>query len=104
MQDQAWFAQLSGDNNPLQMDPIAARRTQAGVPVVHGLHTLLWCIDQFADRYPDLPPIGNVKIRFDRLLRLGETVTCIVTRVDSPSYSSHSRDSLAGMVQRPGIA
>jgi hypothetical protein len=22
----------------------------------------------------------------------------------SPSYSSHSRDSLAGMVQRPGIA
>ncbi len=86
MLDQAWFAQLSGDNNPLHMDPIAARRTQAGVPVVHGLHTLLWCIDQFADRYPDLPPIGNVKIRFDRLLRLGETVKCIVTRVDSSGF------------------
>jgi acyl dehydratase len=50
MQDQAWFAQLSGDNNPLHMGPIAARRTKAGVPVVHELHTLLWCIDQFAER------------------------------------------------------
>ena len=84
--DQQWFAQLSGDNNPLHMDPVAARRTQAGVPVVHGLHTLLWCIEQFADRFPDLPPIGNVKIRFDRLLRLGETVECIVTRVDGSGF------------------
>ena len=86
MQDQAWFARLSGDNNPLHIDPIAARRTQAGVPVVHGLHTLLLCIDRFADRFPDLPPIGNVKIRFDLLLRLGETVKCIVTRVDSSGF------------------
>lgn len=86
MDDQQRFAHLSGDRNPLHMDPVAARRTQAGAPVVHGLHTLLWCIDQCAAQYPDLPPIGSVKIRFDRLLHLGETVDCVLTRMDGSGF------------------
>ena len=84
--DQQRFAGMTGDHNPLHMDPVAARRTQAGVPVVHGLHTLLWCIDRFAARYPDVAPIANVKIRFDRLLRLGETVECVLTRLDGTGF------------------
>src|SRR5271163_3454397 len=43
--DQARFAALTGDFNPMHMDPIAARRTPAGAPVVHGIHTLLWLLD-----------------------------------------------------------
>lgn len=86
MEDQQRFARLTGDNNPLHMDPVAARRTQAGVPVVHGLHTLLWCIDRFAARHPDVPPIANVKVRFDRLLRLGESVECVLTRLDDAGF------------------
>lgn len=39
------FAALSGDRNPMHMDRVAARRTQAGMPVVHGIHTLLWALD-----------------------------------------------------------
>jgi len=42
------FAALSGDRNPMHMDRVAARRTQAGMPVVHGIHTLLWALDSIA--------------------------------------------------------
>lgn len=44
-QDQARFARFSGDWNPMHMDPVAARRTQAGAPVVHGVHLMLWTLD-----------------------------------------------------------
>ncbi len=39
------FASLSGDVNPMHVDPIAARRTQAGAPAVHGMHMVLWTVD-----------------------------------------------------------
>ena len=42
--DQTRFAQVSGDYNPMHMDALQARRTQAGAPVVHGIHLLLWAL------------------------------------------------------------
>ena len=45
--DQLAFAELSGDFNPLHMDPILARRLLFGMQVVHGLHTLLWSLDNY---------------------------------------------------------
>lgn len=44
--DSASFARLSGDYNPLHLDPVAARRTQFGNPVVHGIHLLLGTLDR----------------------------------------------------------
>lgn len=41
LSDQLSFAELSGDHNPLHVDPLAARRLLAGEPVVHGVHLLL---------------------------------------------------------------
>ena len=34
--------------NPAHMNPVVARRLQAGAPIVHGMHTLLWCLDVLA--------------------------------------------------------
>jgi acyl dehydratase/NADP-dependent 3-hydroxy acid dehydrogenase YdfG len=39
------FAELSGDFNPLHTDPVAARRTQFGECVTHGVFVLLWALD-----------------------------------------------------------
>ena len=48
--DQARFAAASADLNPIHVDAVAARRTQAGAPVVHGVHVVLWALDAaFAD-------------------------------------------------------
>lgn len=39
------FAELSGDFNPLHTDPVAARRTQFGECVTHGVFVLMWALD-----------------------------------------------------------
>jgi NAD(P)-dependent dehydrogenase (short-subunit alcohol dehydrogenase family) len=45
MADQRSFAQLSGDFNPVHLNPIVARRIAAGEPIVHGVHLLLRALD-----------------------------------------------------------
>ncbi len=44
--DQRMFAALSGDRNPVHLDPVVARRTAAGEPIVHGMHLLLRMLDR----------------------------------------------------------
>ena len=50
--DQRAFARLSGDFNPLHLDPIASRRVAAGEPIVHGMHLLLRALDAHVRRGP----------------------------------------------------
>lgn len=46
-QDQAAFAALSGDANPMHMDAEAARRLTFDRPLVHGLHGVLRALDHW---------------------------------------------------------
>ena len=48
MLDQERFAALSGDSNPLHMYPLVARRSMLGGVAVHGIHLLLWALDELA--------------------------------------------------------
>jgi hypothetical protein len=75
--NQIAFAELSGDNNPLHVDPVVARRTLFGQPVVHGVHSLMWALDQWLEGRSGivrlqhlqavfLKPVGlNQEIRFN---------------------------------------
>jgi hypothetical protein len=45
------FAALSGDRNPLHVDPTVARRLLFGGTVVHGVHVLLTALNAFAQTY-----------------------------------------------------
>ena len=81
--DQQWFASLSGDSNPIHMDSIAARRTLAGVPVVHGIHNMLWALNILAAAHPELPIPMSLRASFDRFVLLGETVTVGLSSVDA---------------------
>jgi NAD(P)-dependent dehydrogenase (short-subunit alcohol dehydrogenase family) len=56
------------------MDPIAARRTPAGAPVVHGVHTLLWLLDSIAAQNVEVEALATLKVRFRKLVYLGERV------------------------------
>jgi hypothetical protein len=71
--DQIRFAKLSGDWNPMHMDPVAARRTQAGAPVVHGVHTALLGLDYLAQGR-DLPPVTRLKANFSKMVYIGDEV------------------------------
>lgn len=69
------FARLSGDFNPLHLDPIGARRTQFGSTVVHGVHAVLKALDVLvghglpASLQPDL-----VACTFSGPVRTGSTI------------------------------
>ena len=69
------FAAVSGDRNPMHLDALLARRTQAGVPVVHGLHLLLWGLDTLARAEPHPAAMRRLKAHFKRFAGLDETVT-----------------------------
>jgi len=73
LDDQTSFARLSADWNPIHLDPGFARRTQAGAPIVHGVHTLLWA----ANAVLRAAPIGiaNISVRFPQPLYLDEAAT-----------------------------
>ncbi len=45
--DQYRFAELSGDRNPIHLDAVEARRSFLGVPIVHGVHCVLWALESY---------------------------------------------------------
>ena len=77
--DQTRFAAISGDRNPMHLDAVLARRTQAGVPVVHGVHLLLWGLDVLARAEPVLPPMRRLKAHFKQFVAVDETVAVALT-------------------------
>ena len=81
--DQTLFARLSGDFNPIHMDPLAARRTQAGTPVVHGMHVVLWALDRIVESGAAAEGISGVKAQFAKFIPVGATVSLKVARRES---------------------
>jgi NAD(P)-dependent dehydrogenase (short-subunit alcohol dehydrogenase family) len=79
LDDQRRFASLSGDFNPMHVDPVAARRTQYGQPVVHGVHGLLWGLDAAAAGGVDLSPYRGLTVQFLKPVLLGEDVEVRIT-------------------------
>ena len=69
------FAALSGDRNPIHMDAVAARRTQAGQPVVHGVHTLLWALEELAKAGQLANSMTRIKAKFLKWIYLGDLAT-----------------------------
>lgn len=70
-EDQVKFALLSCDYNPIHMDAIAARRTQAGAPVVHGIHALLWVLDELANSNVALNRVNQIRVQFSKFIYVG---------------------------------
>lgn len=72
LDDQLDFARLTGDANPMHVDAVFARRTQAGAPAVHGMHLLLWALDTLARSRKDLPAVRALRARFSNFVLVGD--------------------------------
>ena len=83
--DQAFFAGLSGDFNPIHMEPRVARRTQAGAPVVHGMHAVLWSLDRLAESGAVRGGIAGLKVQFAKFIPVGSEVSLDLGRQDDKS-------------------
>ena len=80
--DQLAFAKLSGDYNPLHLDPLLARRLLFGRQVVHGLHALLWSLDHYLKAQTQPLELRTVKANFQAGIGVGQTVNCIFNPQD----------------------
>lgn len=88
--DQRAFAEISGDRNPMHMDPVAARRTPAGAPVVHGVQSMLWALEQVAAMRP-LERLCRLDADFSRFLHLGEPAELIIPRENEDEIRAELR-------------
>ncbi len=94
-QDQDRFARLSGDWNPMHMDPVAARRTQAGAPVVHGVHLMLWTLDTLIGDGTVQGAVASVQAVFNKFVYLDTPAEIRVVRV--------SDDAIEAVVSAGGV-
>jgi hypothetical protein len=78
--DQSAFASLSGDWNPIHLDPVFARRTLTGGAVVHGMHALLWALDRWTGALDHARRIRVLKASFIRPMRVGSMLTVVPVR------------------------
>jgi len=79
MADQISFARLSGDRNPIHLDELAARRTEAGNVAVHGIHLVLWALEALAPVI-DHASLAAIDCDFSSFVRPSEDVTLAVRR------------------------
>ena len=86
--DQIFFARLSGDFNPIHLDPLAARRTQAGAPVVHGIHAVLWALDKLAENGMVTGKVRGVKVQFTKFIYVASTVMLNLRHRDEESINA----------------
>ncbi len=80
------FAAFSGDRNPMHLDAVAARRTQAGQPVVHGVHTLLWALEELARAGQLGKDVAKIRAKFLKWIYLGDpaSVSLLESEPDEP--------------------
>jgi acyl dehydratase len=78
--DQERFAAICGDRNPIHINPVAARRSFVGFPVVHGIHALLWGLDSLFRHLPDLAPVASIQVSFEKMIYVGDRVQAVLAR------------------------
>jgi len=83
MADQLAFAALSGDHNPIHIDALAARRTQAGAPVVHGMHLVMWALDALAAGGLVSQQLRGIRAQFHKFTYLDIACDVELSQLDS---------------------
>jgi acyl dehydratase/NADP-dependent 3-hydroxy acid dehydrogenase YdfG len=94
--DLAAFAELSGDFNPLHVDPVAARRTQFGECVAHGVFVLMWALDNLQAQNGSKRKWAKISSKFLRPVLTGQRVAVATTEKSAGETSVTVND--AGLV------
>ena len=94
LEDQRGFARLSGDFNPMHVDPERARRELFGEVVVHGIHVLLASLDSLLAQYPPAARmrIQEVECRFQNPVLLGGEIQPNIVEREGDSICFEARD------------
>jgi hypothetical protein len=104
IEDQQQFASISGDINPMHVDPVAARRLLTGRPVVHGIHVLLAGLELWDGDAGST--LVSVTCQFDSPVNVGDVVRFSVLEKNQHQFEMVAAvDGLAcariGLTTRP---
>ena len=83
--DQVIFAGLTGDFNPIHLDPVTARKTQAATVVVHGVHAILWALDKLVELGAVTEEIVSLNVQFRNFIPVGKQVQLKLLSRDAKS-------------------
>lgn len=83
LEDEIIFSSLSGDYNPIHIDPIMARRYMFGQPIVHGLHVVLWVLDIWFKEKNNSTKLISLKVSFPKPIFLEKLVDLKIIYQDS---------------------
>ena len=89
--DSLAFARLSGDYNPIHLDPILARRLLFGRTILHGMHLLLAMADQCLSGLPSPSRLTRIVAEFRRPASEGQSIDFA------------SREHVAGRVREEAV-
>src|SRR5690349_24411647 len=78
----------------MHVDPVAARRTQAAAPAVHGVHNFLWAMDQVAKAGADLSRFSTFKVQFSKFVLAGNSVAVTFNEGDKFRVEVRSGDAI----------
>lgn len=94
-EDTLAFAELSGDYNPLHVDPIAARRFIFGRTVPHGIHVLLAGLERAFCEFHHVVRLCRLRVAFSRPARHAEplAVHCSVRKAHELEFAILQDDS-----------
>lgn len=100
-EEQLAFAELSGDYNPLHIDAVAARRLIVGSPVLHGVHSLLWGLDNWLQGKTVKVTLGSIKACFHKAIKMGDEVSYSLKSESDGHVKIEllARDSLATVLE-----
>ena len=93
------FADVTGDDNPLHLDPEYARQSRFGVPVVHGV-LVMGIVSKVLGR--DFPGHGSIavsmSVKFLRPVPVGSEVTVEIKIAEKIEARKHVRARVAAYV------
>lgn len=97
-----WFAEQSGDWNPIHVNPLAARRLLAGDVIVHGMYTLLWALESCCAHQGAAPE--KIAVRFHRPVLCGETIELHLEEVSSTEVRllAYNRQEVVATIRAEG--
>ena len=79
--DQKNFTDISGDSNPIHIDEILSRRLLFGEPVVHGMHLVMWALDELIKSYNiSYSSIQNIQANFHKGVLLNREI-CLKSEI-----------------------
>jgi len=92
LQDVRTFAHISGDHNPIHVDPITARRLIFGGAVAHGLFVVCWVIDRLAAEGLPVANLSRLRVSFRQPVFIDRKINLTVTQGSSQTKAVVTQD------------